>query len=322
MFISIDSGKHTTKGLLEYKRKTYAVMFRTKMMQITNQFGMELQPNSYKVKFSGREYVIGDMVSEDYSDHNLSKESLMHKLAIYTAIVELMNKANLQFHNIQLHVAINSPINVYKSERLKNSYKLFMENHNRPIAIRINGKGYMFKLQDITICFEGMGSVYQDTAAYSKHSSAILDLGGLNTTMCVFNGIRPNFDSMIVSNLGINNLKANLSRNLVERYGISVSSDDLEQIIKNGYFSHGGKKVTESMELIAKTKENHIDNVINFAKRHGYTFNQDKIIFVGGGSILLHEEVLEVFPNAIIDSDSQFANVKSFLKILKVKHAS
>src|SRR5690625_1092991 len=115
-------------------------MFRTKMMQITNQFGMELQPNSYKVKFAGREYVLGDMVSEDYSDHNLSKESLMHKLAIYTAIVELMKKANLQFHNIQLHVAINSPINVYKSERLKNSYKLFMENHNRPIAIRIRSE--------------------------------------------------------------------------------------------------------------------------------------------------------------------------------------
>jgi plasmid segregation protein ParM len=251
VFIGVDCGKFATKAILEYQGGTYIVLFRTKM-QTTSDLGMELQENSFKVEFEGNEYLLGDMVSEDHSDFNLSKESLVHKLSIYTAIIELMKKANLQFHNVHLHVAINTPINVYKSQRLKNSYKDFMENNNRTISIRLNDKAYMFNLNDVTICFEGMGLVYQNTDEYSKHSSSIFDIGGLNTTMCTFFGIQPDFNSMIVSNLGISSLKAKVEQELVERFGLTVSANDLQQIMKNGYFNHLGKKIVESEEIIKK----------------------------------------------------------------------
>lgn len=323
VFIAVDCGKHSVKGFLEYRGKLHIVYFRTKV-QSANDFGGDLQPNSFKVKFEGKEYIIGNMVSEDYSDHNLSKESLVHKISLYTAIVELMKKAQLeeQFHNVELHLAINSPINVYKSQRLKNSYKTFMENNNQPISIRVNEKRFVFHLKDITICFEGTGLVYHATESYQKHTSVVIDIGGLNTTMCIFNGIHPDFDSMIVANLGISSLKAKIGRKLVERYGMSISSFDLEQIIQRGYFTHGGKKIEESSKIIKELKRNHVDNIINFAKQHGYTFNQDKIFIVGGGSILLCNEFTNLFPEVTIVVNPQFANAKSFLEILKVKYKS
>ncbi|WP_430789108.1 hypothetical protein VBD025_02800 [Virgibacillus flavescens] len=320
VFISVDCGKHSTKSMMEYRGQTYIVLFRTKM-QMTNDLGIELQENSYKVGFEGSEHLLGDTVSENHSDHNLSKESLVHKLAIYTAIVELMKKANLQFYNVQLHVAINAPINVYKSQRLKNSYKRYMENNNRTISICINEKSYMFNLNDLTICFEGMGLVYESQKEYSKHSTAIFDIGGLNTTYCTFNGVQPDFNSMIVSNLGSSSLKAKIERELVEKYGMTVSSNDLEQIVQKGFFTHYGKKVEESEELIEKIKKNHLDSIINYAKQHGYTLNQDKIYFVGGGANLLSNEIKHTFRHACIVINPQFANVKSFLEILKVKYA-
>lgn len=321
VYIGIDCGKYATKGLLEYRGKTHIVLFRTKM-QTTNDLGLELGANSYKVDFEGQQYLLGDGVSEDYGDFNLSKESLVHKLAIYTALVELMKKANISFHNAQLHVAINAPINVYKNQHLKTSYKEYMENKSRTISIRVNEKSYMFNLSNLTICFEGMGLVYENQKDYSNHSSAILDLGGLNTTMCIFNGIQPNFNSMIVSNLGSSSLKAKIERELVEKYGLPISLNDLEQIIQKGYFTHFGKKIEESKSLIRKIKNNHLDSIINFGKQHGYTFNQDKIYFVGGGSNLLSGEIKNAFPNASIVINPQFANVKSFLEIVKVKNAS
>jgi plasmid segregation protein ParM len=43
------------------------------------------------------------------------------------------------------------------------------------------------------------------------------------------------------------------------------------------------------------------------------------IVFTGGGSILLKPYLLHHFPSAIIHSDSQFANVLSYQKILEAK---
>src|SRR5690625_1516059 len=321
VFIEIDSGKYATKGLREHRGKVYATLFRTKM-QMTNELGMELNENSYKVEFEGQQYLAGDVVSEEYSDFNLSKESMPHKLAIYIAIIELMNKANLSLHNTELHVAINAPINVYKNSQLKNSYKQFLENNNRTITIRINDKSFFFNLNDLTICFEGMGLVYESRKEYSNQSSVVIDIGGLNTTMCAFNGIQPDFNSMVVSGLGSNALKAKIERELVEKFGVAISSNDLEQIIQKGYFTHFAKKIKGSAEIISKIKKDHLDSVINFAKQHGYTFNQDKIYFVGGGSMLLSNEIKTAFPNASIVINPQFANVKSFLEIIKVKYAS
>lgn len=79
-----------------------------------------------------------------------------------------------------------------------------------------------------------MGLVYANTEEYSKHSLAIVDIGGLNTTYCTFNGIQPDFNSMTVSHLGINTLKAKLEQELVQKYNQNVSANDLEQIIKKG----------------------------------------------------------------------------------------
>lgn len=319
VFISVDSGKYATKALMEFKNKTYTLIFRTKMQEVSD-FGMEIQGDSYKVGYAGKEYIVGNMVPENRSDYNLSKESLIHKLSIYIAIVQLMKKSSLYFQNVELHLAVNVPINMYKNRKLKESFKEFVENRNKDIYIRINDKTHIFSISDVTICFEGMGLVYTDTKEYSKHSSAIIDIGGLNTTYCIFNGIQPDLNSMVVSPLGINNLKANLEQELVEKYNLNVTANDIEEIIKKGYFSYMGKSDEKSEEIIKKIKQNHLEKVLNYAKQHGYTFSQDKILFSGGGSLLLQKEINSSFPNAKIVINPQFANVKSFLEIIKVKY--
>lgn len=319
VFISVDSGKYATKALMEFKNKTYTLIFRTKMQEVFD-FGLEIQGDSYKVGYAGKEYIVGDIVPENRSDFNLSKESLIHKLSIYIAIVQLMKKSNLYFQNVELHLAVNVPINMYKNRKLKESFKEFVENKNKDIYIRINDKTHIFSISDVTICFEGMGLVYTDTMEYSKHSSAIIDIGGLNTTYCTFNGIQPDLNSMIVSPLGINNLKTKLEQELVEKYNLIVSANDLEEIIKKGYFSYMGQIDAKSREIVEEIKQNHLEEVLNYAKQHGYTFSQDKILFSGGGSLLLQKEINSSFPNAKIVINPQFANVKSFLEIIKVKY--
>lgn len=319
VFIAIDSGKYATKGLIEYKTKTSTLLFRTKLQEVSD-IGVEIQPNSFKVDYEGRQYLIGDMVSENQSDFNLNKETLIHKIAIYTAICELMKKANAIFHNVHLHVAINVPINVYKSKSLKESFKGFIENKSRTIYFRSKDCQYNFNLNDITICFEGMGLTYTNPTDATSSSSTVVDIGGLNTTYCMFDGVHPDFNSMTVAHVGMNILKAKLEQELVQRYNRNISANDLEQIIQRGYMSYMGQIMEDSKDLISQVKKNHFEQIINYAKQHNYTFNQDNIYFAGGGSLLLRQEILNYFPNASIVMNPQFANVKSFLEIIKVKY--
>lgn len=319
VFIAIDSGKHTTKGVIQVGETQHFTIFRTKVQQIEN-IGVDIQPNSYEVRFEGGEYLVGDMVTEDSQDSNISKHSLDHKIAIYTAIINLLNKANIDPRYVQIYLAINAPINMYKDRTKKEAFQSFLHQKNRLISIRVNGMAYMFRLEEVIVAFEGVGLIYEKPEQYANESTINIDIGGLNTNYCKFNGIQPELSSMVVNAMGINQLKSDIESELVRRYNVNVSANDLEKIIKDGYFMEMGQIHEESRKLIKKLKENHLDKLMNYSKKHGFTFNNANVQFVGGGSQLLSDEIREKFPNARIVANPQLANLRSFLQILKVKY--
>jgi len=318
VLIAIDSGKYATKAVLEFNRKQYVSAFRTKVQRVQD-IGIEIPANSFLVNFENQQYLIGDVVSEDFSDYNLSKKIINHKLAIYSSIVDLERKAGIDLRSVQLHLIINAPINVYKDAKAKESYHNFIFNHGKPIRITLNNKVYTFKITSLTIAFEGVGLVFAEPETYANTNTSVIDIGGLNTTYCDFHGLNPDFSSMSISNLGTSSLKATLGNRMVEKHGINVSPNDLENILLDNHLIHQGHLIEGSTELITEAKRTHLSSIINNARQKGYTFNNRKIVFIGGGSVLLSDQIKEAFPMGKIVKNPQFANLKSFLSILKVK---
>lgn len=319
ILIAVDCGKYQTKGIARYKGNTYMTTFRTKMQQV-KRLGVDIQPNSYLVEFYGNEYLLGDMVSEDYSDFSLNKASRIHHLSIYTAIARLLQKANAP-SNVDIHLAVNAPITTYKDSIQKENFKQMVENQGHTVHFMVNNKAFSFDLSNVTIAFEGMGEIFAKPETYKGKNTIIVDLGGLNTTFCTFKGIQPQINSMIVSDLGINVLKGKIGKVINERYGLTVSSDDLEQVLQSGYFASRGKIFEESKVFIEEMKFEHLQQIVQFAKSRGYTFNMTDIHFVGGGSIILRRYIKQEFPHAVIMENPQYSNCLSFLKILEVKYA-
>jgi plasmid segregation protein ParM len=314
LLIACDVGRHTSKAIMNYKGKTYITMFRTKMMEI-ERLGLEIQPASYYVNLFDKQYLVGDMVSEDYSLFDLDKTSLHQQIATYTCVADLLQKAHLNPQQFDIRLACNIPINMYKNADHKLKYKQFIENQGNQIVISVNQKIAVFSLTDVTVAFEGMGIVYEQKPS---HVTSVIDIGGLNTSLCTFTGVQPNFDSMNVSNLGINMLKGKIGKALSEQFGIAVSANDLEQILQTGHLIHRGRINEESKNLITKIKKEHFFQIIQFAQSRGYTFI-GQVNFCGGGSLALQEFIKEEFPNSIV-INPQFANVRSFQKILEVKY--
>ncbi|AIF45131.1 ParM/StbA family protein [Virgibacillus sp. SK37] len=316
--IALDCGKYSTKAIGKYQGNTYTTTFRTKMQQVSR-LGMDISPNSFHVKYYGNEYLLGDMVSEDYSDFSLNKASRIHQLAIYTAITQLLQKAKASI-NVDIRLGVNVPITTYKDSIQKENFKQMVEKRGHTIHLMVNGNAYSIELSDVTLAFEGMGEIYAKADEYKNKNTTIIDVGGLNTTLCSFKGIQPQINTMIVSDLGMNVLKGKIGKVINERYGMTVSSDDLEQVLRRGYFASKGEIYEDSKVMIEEMKLEHLQQIVQFAKSRGYTFNMNDIHFVGGGSITLRRYIKQEFPHALIMDNPQYSNCLSFLKILEVKN--
>ncbi|MFC0301145.1 hypothetical protein ACFFIS_10000 [Virgibacillus soli] len=319
ILIAVDCGKYQSKGIAKYKGSTYMTNFRTKM-QHAERLGVDISKGSFHIHYHGNEYLLGDMVSEDHSNFSLSKTSLLHQLSIYTAIAQLLQKAKTP-PDIDIRLAINVPISIYKDSIQKEKYKEAIENQNRTNHLIVNGKATSFQLRDVTLAFEGMGEIYAQSDEFRNKSSIVIDVGGLNCTFCQFSGINPLINTMVVSDLGMNVLKGKIGKVINERYGLSVSSDDLEQVLRSGYFANRGKVFEESKVLIEELKYDHLQQIVQFAQSRQYTFNMSDIHFVGGGAMTLRRYVKQEFPHALIMENPQYSNCLSFLKILEVKYA-
>lgn len=320
ILIAVDTGKHSTKALINIGQKIEKVIFRTKVQEVSN-LGVDITPNSYLVDYNGKSYLIGNMVSESQSDYNISKSSLTHQLSIYLAIAKLIEKTDvMKFGLPNIHLAINLPINVYKNNSLKTEYQNMIQNNGQVITLKVNGLAYCFRITNIVLLPEAVGSTYYRPSEFRDTKATVIDIGSLNTTFCTYRNLIPELESMVVSNSGISILRAKLAETLKAKYGIHVDDNDTEEILKDGCLFLNGNKMGDSIEVIHDLINGHVLDIFNFAKSRNITFNNSKLIFVGGGSALLHDYIFTHYPSAIIEENSQLSNVTSYLKVLEIKY--
>lgn len=320
--ISIDSGKAYTKGVIRNEDGIIEkVLFRTKVAQVSGSIGVEVlaQSDSFLVEYDRKTYLIGDMLSEDRSNYDFTKQTNEHLICIYLAITKLLEKTKQPHALARIDLAVNIPLSLYKNEVKKKEFEEFIRNDGKVIGIAINQVPYSFSINSILLLPEAMGPIYQNMNEYRKNRVLIIDVGSLNTSILEFNKLVPQFDRMVVSTLGINILRSTLAENLSSYYGITISDDDTEQVLREKQLYLYGEQQKDSHKIIEALIIDHVRRIFNYAKSRKITFANTNVILCGGGAILLKEYLLDEFPSATIVSDAQFANVLSFHQVLEAK---
>ena len=320
ILISVDTGKSSTKFIAKVNGIIVKDIFRTKVQQISN-LGVELTPNSYTIEFGGKSYLIGDMLSEDKCDYNISKTSVNHQVCIYLAICKILDKSDaMSFGVPNVYLGLNVPINIYKNNTLKQEYQKLIQKIGEVITMKVNGRSFVFKINMLIPLPEATASIYSNVAQFRDKKATIIDCGSLNTSYCTFNSLVPLLDSMIIANSGINVLRSTIAERLTTFCGTLVSNDDTEEILKNGYLFVDGLKIVESKAIVESLIREHVLEIFNYAKSRGISFNNTTVIFTGGGTILLKEYILEIYPNAVFEEDPQYANALSYFSVLEIKY--
>lgn len=319
--LACDSGKSLTKFAFYSNGELHKMSFRT-LVQEVEHLGVELQPNNYLVEFGGQTFLVGDMNSEEKFDYDLSKRNPIHRTCVLLACGLAIEKAGLASQGIaNVRIALNTPISIYKNDKLKRSFEQFIQNDQRVVSLKINNRpAILLRIETVLALPEGT-PMFASPSLYRDKRCVIFDIGSLNVNFCQVDSLRPSLAGSFLSNQGIAMLRAKVAETLTSEYGVTISADDAEVILKRGYLSVNGKKLEDSPMLIRRMVKSHLNEIISFAKSRGITFtNIDEMVFSGGGSIMLKEVIEEEFPNAVIDPNGSFGNVLSYLAIMKAKN--
>lgn len=318
ILIACDSGKHSTKSKCLYNGKEYSSLFRTKVQEAKN-VDVDLISGSFNVHFLGNSYLVGNVVGEDKVSYEITKNTIDHKIAIYTAITQLLKKIDSP-KGACIQLAVNFPISLFRDRLLKDMFKHEIMNNGDLIIINVNNQLFSFRITKVMVINESIGPIYSRIGEFRRKDSLVVDIGSLNVSFCCYNGIQYDLNSMVSLDKGISTLQNKIAEKLTEKFGIYITSDDALRVMKDGYLAIRGEKQEKSIEIIQSLTQEHVQDIFNQAIGKGISFNNRDIIFVGGGSIILQSLLKEEFNLAIFEDDPQFSNCNSFLKILGAVH--
>lgn len=319
LYIAIDAGKDSTKYCYSTDNTILKYSFKTKVQQVTN-LGVDIDRNNSVLEIDNKLFLIGDMVSDNRFSFDVSKTTIQHKVAIYLAIAKVLEKTGA----VNVKIAVGVPLNIYKNAKLKDEYRNYILN-NGFVSIKVNGIVVRFVIEDVLVLPESIGPIYNNLSDFKNIRATVIDIGGLNSNICQYTSLVPQVEKMLTANKGANILKNKIAETLGKEYGIILSQDDIEEILKDkGILYFNGLAKEGSKEIISNVMKNHLEDIVNFSKSNEFNIfsSNGKVVFCGGGSLLLQDIIRQTYPSAIISTDAQFSNVLAFFKVLMIKNQS
>ncbi|KEI02884.1 ParM/StbA family protein [Clostridium botulinum C/D] len=304
-------GRNVVGNVDDIKR----ISFRTKSYNLQNGY-IDVEGNSYKVKYDGKSYIIGEQ--GETRSNETSKTNLLHKIAGYTAITQLLKPGT---KDNEISIVLACPLSVLKIQEAKEEYKNFIKG-NGEINININDENYTFTIKDIMIKAEGSGILFTETEKFIDKTVMVIDFGGLNMGVSLYvSGVCKQSDRFIEEH-GANTLTLLVQEQLTAmNKGNIVSYDQAEQALKKGHTIKNGEIETESIDRINKAKEIFFNKALDIIKTHGYELdNYDEAVFIGGTTEKLRKIIQDRFKNAIVPANPQWTTAEGLYKVACAKY--
>lgn len=246
---------------------------------------------SIEVVYERKVWTIGEG-NREVEINKAKKENNL--LFLYTMIA-------LSSNEIENEVAVGLPIGQYQEQ--KDRYREYILN-NSYADIEVNGINRIINITDCKVCPEGLASVP------SNYEGIILDIGGKTTDICLLENKR--VINPISKPKGVLNLYSNIVNSINSKFGLDLTDDDAERIIKNGLFLDGEQ---QDIKFIYDILATFTDDIVNTLKLE-YSLRTNKLLLIGGGGDLFYNSIKKRAKQAELIEDSLFSNAKGFRRML------
>lgn len=330
-FIAIDAGKHATKAASydPATKKTKKFTFCTKIGE--GDFRDDaIEARTYIAEINGQTYKIGNGARGDGAALETSKQSEYHKLCTLFAIAYFCSENETD----EVNVAVGLPAKEWAVVQKREDFKefIFPEGENT-VKVKVSSDAEpvtkTFTIRHKYVFPESIGALFQDDSPeVSKNSFyGVLDIGNLNLNATVWQGTELQQDISITDELGASSLIQGLSQELTSRFSrcdenfvAKLLALPPEKRFLKPNSGNAEEVMEKSKEFIKQFLLEHARKIKRCCDGRKWSLDYMHLIAIGGTSIILKDELKEVFGESLHILNCQtFANSLGFLRMLCIR---
>lgn len=263
--------------------------------------------DQYKIELDGEKFVVGDGIINNYN-FETTKNNNHHKLCIYTAIANLVEK-----ENEKIYLILGYPSSDFTNNKQKEEYidLIKPKSKDKSVTMIVNGKLKSFIIEDISVYPEGIA---MRPRMYNKGKDVyVIDIGGQNINCREYDSRGNTLNSFSLDKAGINHLEEyikNQLRKFVRADIISVEAINVLKAVEKERLLEIDEINTVENPLLnaySTSAEFMEDSVLTFMEQNALgqllskgvnLYQRGKlIIFTGGGSIILRPYLEKLLTN-------------------------
>lgn len=323
-YIAVDCGKFDTKVCFSKDgERAKRFKFRTKIGPGVFEDDM-IKKGTMIVQVDDGEVLSFGFGASNEPVMETTKKTDTHRIAALSSIAFALGPGRYD----DVVVAIGVPLEIASNATERMAFKDFIlgtEGETHKIKWRKDSESPVqeteFKVKKRFVYPEGCGALW----LYPEQclgSTAIIDIGNLNTNCIYAEGLNPEDEMCFTGELGGKILIAGLARALTADLGSRVAESMVALALKNQgderrlKSARGDKAVEErSAKIIADYALQHAQMIKQQCDVHHWPLDFANIICVGGTCRLLSDELKKVFGDVVfIPENMEYVNVDGFLR--------
>ena len=307
--IAVDPGKFAIKSAASDVPEVRSL--RSKIYALNENEQFDPQGNSVYITYEGKNYIIGDQGVA--VDQDFSKETILHKIGLMASLSRYIKDGD------SVRLILGCPASIYKDKSAREKYRDYMTD-NGTLKFETNTDTYTVSVVSTLVLPESSGAPYVYPQYFKDSRVAVVDIGGLNLNFSVYNNLVLELDSMRTVNYGGYMVEDLVKTSFSGRFGVSLKQPDYEQVLVNDGLFKNGTVLPESTDLLHELFHQFASDISKVVKSFDYDLSLMKVLFIGGSSYLLKDDITEFIPHALIKSDCANVNVLGFLKVGELKY--
>lgn len=193
---------------------------------------------------------------------------------------------------IKVELPIGLPLQHY--ETYKKKFERYFNSRTDLIRYELNGKPYTIQITDAQVFPQAYSAA---VTVYDRLKDAnivnVVDLGGFTVDCLQLNRFKPNMTLCTSLYWGVNTLFQNINDQMRSMGGRDIDSNIIEGILQKDpadLAEYSEKRIN----TITSAALAHAERMLAEISQKGFDLDEDKTVFMGGGSILLKEYIINV----------------------------
>jgi len=276
------------------------------------------------LKYKDKVYTLVDEILPVLNDKTTDERYFI--LSLFAIGKELVSTAELYRRltpndPIKVELLIGLPLQHY--DTYKDKFERYFSDRSENIRFELNGKQYLIRIVDTIASPQAYAAAITEFEQLKGSRIVnIVDFGGFTVDCLQLNRFKPNMARCKSLYLGINTLFQDINDQVRGAGGWDISNEAIEGILSkdpDSLSEYSEKRI----QTVISAAETHVDRMLAEIGQKGFDLEEDKTVFMGGGSIRLNEYILQANKaKKPIFIDDIHANAKGYRLLYDMLKAS